>query len=67
LLATVVVRAAARLGDPGNALEWVRAVAESIDDASPGERAATLHVLDHAPELAALRDDPRFQAARLAV
>jgi Zn-dependent protease len=67
LLATVVVRAAARLGDPGNALEWVRAIADSIDDASPGERAATVHVLDHAPELAALRDDPRFQAARLGV
>jgi hypothetical protein len=67
LLGTVVVRAAARLGDADNAIEWVRATADSLDEASPGERAATLHVFDHAPELAALRADPRYQAARVRV
>jgi Zn-dependent protease len=65
LLATVVVRAAARLGDAANALEWVGATGESMHDASPGERAATLHVLDNAPELNGIRDDPRFQSARI--
>jgi hypothetical protein len=36
-----------------------------MHDASPGERAATLHVLDNAPELNGIRDDPRFQSARI--
>ena len=67
LLATVVVRAAARLGDPDNALQWVYASTDTIGDASPGERAAALHVLDNAPDLASLRSDPRFQAARAGV
>jgi Zn-dependent protease len=64
LLATVVARAAARLGDPANALLWVRAAADSADEADADERAAVAHVLDNAPELVALDADAGFRAAR---
>jgi hypothetical protein len=64
LLATVVARAAARMGDPNNALLWVRAAVAASDQSADDERAAVAHVLDHAPELVALRADSSFVAAR---
>lgn len=64
LLATVVARAAARLGDPANSMLWVQAAADAANDASDHERLAVAHVLDHAPELASLRDDRAFADAR---
>jgi Zn-dependent protease len=67
LLATVVARAAARLGDEPNALQWINAAAEAAEDASENERQAVAHVLDRAPELVALRADAGFRAARTRV
>jgi hypothetical protein len=64
LLATVVARAAARMGDPNNALLWVRAAVDASDQSADDERAAVAHVLDNAPELLALRADATFVAAR---
>jgi Zn-dependent protease len=64
LLATVVARAAARMGDPANALLWVRAAADSADRGEGNDRAAVAFVLDNAPELVALRADDEFRAAR---
>jgi Zn-dependent protease len=64
LLATVVARAAARMGDPANAVLWVRAAAEYAEHADPRERAAVAHVLDNAPELATLGADADFRQAR---
>ena len=65
LLATVVARAAARMGDPTNALLWVRAAADSADNDEGDDRAAVAFVLDNAPELVALRADAEFRAARM--
>jgi Zn-dependent protease len=64
LMATVVARAAARLGDPGNAMLWVQAAADAAEDATDNERAAVAHVLDNAPELVALSDRSGFREAR---
>lgn len=64
LLATVVARAAARMGDPANALLWVRAAADTADNTNGNDRAAVAFVLDNAPELVALRADADFRAAR---
>ena len=64
LLATVVARAAARMGDPANALLWVRAAADAADTLEGTDRAAVAFVLDNAPELVALRADADFRAAR---
>lgn len=64
LLATVVARAAARMGDPANAVLWVRAAAEAGEHADVDERAAVAHVLDSAPELVALGADAGFRRAR---
>jgi hypothetical protein len=64
LLATVVARAAARMGDPTNALLWVRAAADAADSSASTDRAAVAFVLDNAPELVALRADAEFRAAR---
>jgi predicted Zn-dependent protease len=65
LLATVVARAAARLGDPQNALLWVRAAADVAESTESTDRAAVAFVLDNAPELVALRADADFRAARM--
>jgi hypothetical protein len=67
LLATVVARAAARLGDEQNALQWINAAAEAVAESSENERQAVAHVLDRAPELVALRADAGFRAARTRV
>jgi len=65
LMATVVARAAARMGDPPNALLWVRAAADAADSSPSTDRAAVAFVLDNAPELVALRADADFRAARM--
>ena len=57
-------RAAARLGDPANAVLWVQAAADAAGEAPENERAALAHLLDNAPELVALRTDSGFQRAR---
>jgi Zn-dependent protease len=64
LMATVVARAAARLGDPANAMLWVQAAADAAEDTTDNERAAVAHVLDSAPELVALSDESGFRRAR---
>jgi Zn-dependent protease len=64
LLATVVARAAARMGDPANALLWVRAAADATDTADGSERSQVAFVLDNAPELVALSANADFRAAR---
>jgi predicted Zn-dependent protease len=64
LLATVVARAAARLGDPANALLWVRAAADAAETANGSDRSQVAFVLDNAPELVALSADADFRAAR---
>lgn len=64
LLATVVARAAARMGDPANALLWVRAAADAADSNDGSDRSAVAFVLDNAPELVTLRADADFRAAR---
>ena len=64
LLATVVARAAARLGDPANALLWVRAAADAAETANGSDRSQVAFVLDNAPELVALSTDADFRAAR---
>lgn len=65
LMATVVARAAARLGDPANAMLWVHAAADAAEDATDNERAAVAHVLDNAPELSALSAQSGFREARM--
>ena len=45
------------MGDPTNALLWVRAAADAADSSASTDRAAVAFVLDHAPELVALRAD----------
>jgi hypothetical protein len=65
LMATVVARAAARLGDPDNAMLWVQATADAAEDATDDERAAVAHVLDNAPELVALSRQSGFRQARM--
>jgi Zn-dependent protease len=56
--ALVVARAAATLGDRDTALRWLHAAA-----ATPGA-AAAVDAIDHAPELARLRDDPDVRDLR---
>ena len=64
LLATVVARAAARMGDPTNALLWVRASADAAETANGSDRTAVAFVLDNAPELVTVRTEADFRAAR---
>jgi Zn-dependent protease len=56
--AVVVARAAAALGDRDTALRWLHAAA-----ATPGALVAA-QAIDHAPELAPLRDDPDVRDLR---
>jgi len=67
LFATVVARAAAKMGDQENALLWVRAASDTDVEFEPGERLAAAQVLDNAPELEQLRTRPEFQAARAGI
>ncbi len=64
LLALLVARAAARMGDTANALQWVRAASHAAEGRPDDERALVARVLDVAPELQTLRADPAFQATR---
>jgi Zn-dependent protease len=64
LLAVLVARAAARMGDTANALSWVAAASDVAAGRSDEERALVARVLDVAPELQALRADPAYQATR---
>jgi Zn-dependent protease len=56
--ALVVARAAATVGDRDTALRWLHAAA-----ATPGA-VAVAEAIDHAPELAGLRDDPAVRDLR---
>ncbi len=58
-MAAVVARAAAALGDRETALGWLETALEA--DTDPDGLA---HTLDHAPELASLRDEPRLRSVR---
>jgi Zn-dependent protease len=64
LLAVLVARAAARMGDTANALQWIRAASDVVAGRPDDERALVGRVLDVAPELQTLRADPAFQATR---
>ena len=64
LLAVLVARAAARMGDTANALSWVAAASDVVAGRTDEERALVARVLDVAPELQALRSDPAYQATR---
>lgn len=65
LLALVVARAAARMGDEANALQWIHAAIDATEHRSAQERAVVAHVLDRAPELQHLRDEGAFRAGRI--
>ena len=64
LLAVLVARAAARMGDTANALQWIRAASDVAAGRSDEERALVVRVLDVAPELQTLHADPAYQATR---
>lgn len=64
LLALVVARAAARMGDQANALQWTQAAIEATAHRPPQERAVVARVLDLAPELQGLREQAQFRAGR---
>ncbi len=55
--ATVVAQSAARLGDRETAIAWLGAAFDAGTDLDGLER-----LMEHAPDLAGLRDDPRFVA-----
>lgn len=67
MLAVLVARAAARMGDQTNALQWVQAAMEAVAGRPDDERAVIGRVLDIAPELAAVRADPAFLTGRAAL
>lgn len=64
MLALMVARAAARMGDEANALRWVQAAIDATAHRPPDERAVVAQVLDMAPELQPLRADAGFRAGR---
>lgn len=64
LLALVVARAAARMGDRANALQWTQAAIDATAHRPAHERAIVARVLDLAPELQGLRDQAEFRAGR---
>ncbi len=63
-LATIVARAAAQLGDQGNALRWLGAAAEVTESESASHRRLLAHTMDASPEFRALHGDPTFAALR---
>jgi Zn-dependent protease len=67
MLAVLVARAAARMGDQANALQWARAALEAAAGRPEDERALVGRVLDLAPELDGVRADPLFLAGRAAL
>ena len=52
------------MGDPTNALLWVRASADAAESANGSDRTAVAFVLDNAPELVTVRTEADFRAAR---
>jgi hypothetical protein len=52
------------MGDPPNALLWVRAAVDSAESTNSSDRSAVAFVLDNAPELVGLQHDDEFVAAR---
>ena len=63
-LATIVARAAATLGDQGNALRWLGAAAEVTHTESASHRRLLAHTMDASPEFRALDGDATFAALR---
>jgi Zn-dependent protease len=63
-LATVVARAAARMGDEGNAIRWLNAASEASNAESPAHRRLLAHAMDGSPEFAPLRHDAAFTSLR---
>jgi predicted Zn-dependent protease len=63
-LATVVARAAARMGDDGNAIRWLNAASEASNAESPAHRRLLAHAMDGSPEFAPLRHDAAFTSLR---
>lgn len=66
-LASVVARAAARMGDRDNALRWLGAATDAASAESNGTRALLARTMDAAPEFGALRADPDFRRLRTRV
>ncbi len=64
LLALVVARAAAHMGDQANALQWTQAAIDATAHRPPQERAVVARVLDLAPELHGLREQAQFRTGR---
>jgi Zn-dependent protease len=61
--AIAVARAAAAMGDHTTAINWLHAAAA----ASSGQALSVADAIDHAPELAVLRDDPELRRLRAAL
>jgi hypothetical protein len=64
MLAAVVARSAAQMGDRENALRWLGAASEAATSESATHRRFLAQIMDGAPELAGLRGDPTFTALR---
>jgi hypothetical protein len=64
VLAAAVARAATRMGDGDNAVQWLNAAVDAAQYVEPVDRAVLAALLDHAPELEPLRPSPAFIAAR---
>ena len=64
LLALVVARAAARMGDAANAMQWVEAAIAATAHRPDTDRALVGTILDVAPEFEALRADGSLRSHR---
>ena len=64
MLATVVARAAAHLGDDANAIRWLGAASQAAMGESDGHRRLLARTMDVSPEFARLRADGTFVALR---
>lgn len=64
MLATVVARAAAQLGDDGNALRWLGAAAETAITETDGHRRLLARTMDVSPEFERLRSDGAYVTLR---
>lgn len=64
MLATVVARAAAQLGDDANAIRWLGAASQAAMTETDGHRHLLARTMDVSPEFARLRADGTFVALR---
>ena len=64
MLATVVARAAAQLGDDANAIRWLGAASQAAMTESDAHRRLLARTMDGSPEFARLRADGTFVALR---